>query len=245
MEVRHQDSTVFDPLEKNSGHEVEKLLPTPEQPMDKDQAIKAVEAKPPVVPSTVPPQLDMQMKDAGNGAEKIVPKVEEVKPAPVAQPPKPAVQPPKMAMANAAPIVTAAPAPVVTPAPAPTPAPSKAVVMKVAPKAVADDTAEDDQPVAAKKPAVHAAAAATASGTQYEVQLGSYRESADAKKDWDRFKKKYASYLGKLTMRLVKADIPGKGIYYRLRAGTVSKDKAHEICSALKTHPGGCILAKR
>ncbi len=86
----------------------------------------------------------------------------------------------------------------------------------------------------------------SASGATYEVQLGSYRETADAKKDWSRFQKKYAEYLGKLKMRLVKADITGKGTYYRLRAGTVSKDRAHAICDALKADHGvGCILAKR
>src|SRR4051812_9871741 len=36
MEVSHQDSTAFDPLQKNASAEVEKLTPAPEQPMDKD-----------------------------------------------------------------------------------------------------------------------------------------------------------------------------------------------------------------
>jgi hypothetical protein len=213
MEVRHQDSTVFDPLQKNPGAEVEKLAPTPEEPMDREQAIKDLEAKLPVVaPSTVPPPLNPPVKDANNGAEKIMPKAEDVSPPPVAVPPQPAV----VKIASAAP-------------------PPEAEVKKEQPQ---EDDATDE---ATDKPA----AAPAASGAKYEVQLGSYRETADAKKDWDRFQKKYAGYLGKLKMRLVKADIPGKGTYYRLRAGTISKDRAHEICDALKSDHGvGCILAK-
>lgn len=233
MEVRHQDSTVFDPLQKNGGAEVEKLAPTPEEPVDKDQAIKAEEIKPVAASSSLPPRLDMQ----ANGAEKIIPKAEEVSPPPVAVPP--ITKTPPVKMASAAP-----------------PLP-KAEVKKTEPQKDEDDanatmpdkvTAKPAAKPAAKSAAKSASAnaPATSSDTKYEVQLGSYREEADAKKDWARFQKKYASYLGKLKMRLVKADITGKGTYYRLRAGTVSKDRAHDICDALKADHGvGCILAKK
>ena len=37
MDVPHQDSTVFDPLENGGEQKVEKIMPLPEEPMSKDQ----------------------------------------------------------------------------------------------------------------------------------------------------------------------------------------------------------------
>ena len=252
MEVSHQDSTVFDPLQKNGGTEVEKIMPTPEQPMDKEQALKSEEIKPVAPSPNVPPRLDMQVKQTAGGAEEIIPAAPEAKPA-VTQPP--AAQPP-----------------VAVPAPAPKPEPEKVAAVEpqprpaeIKPKEEVAKPAAETKPkeyvkpkVAAKKEPVKKEAAKkepvktmpkndkVVSGADYEVQLGSYREQADAGKDWPRLQKKYATQLAGLKMRLVKADIPGKGIYYRMRAGVISKDKAHAICDALKTtHGVGCILAKK
>jgi len=217
MEVSHQDSTVFDPLQKNGNAEVEKLTPSPEQPLDKDQAIKDEVIKPIATSPNAPPQL--QINQAANGAEEIIPKAPDAKPPVMVQTPPPT------------------PAPVTTPAPAPmaasTPKPEAKPVPKVAaPKEDTSDEAEDIK--------------ADTGPANYEVQLGSYRETDEAKKDWNRLQKKFADQLAGLKMRLVKADIPGKGTYYRLRAGVISKDKAHEICDALKEEHGvGCILAKK
>ncbi|MFH1157565.1 MAG: SPOR domain-containing protein [Pseudomonadota bacterium] len=98
MEVPHQDSTVFDPLEKKSSGAVEKLRPASEEPLDKEAAIRsAIRATPPAAIKMAPKlNLDLQMKDEKNGVEKAVPrdapvkaeaKVEakvEVEPVPVA-----------------------------------------------------------------------------------------------------------------------------------------------------------------
>jgi len=221
MEVSHQDSTVFDPLQKNGGAEVEKLTPTPEQPLDKDQAIKAEEIKPIAASPNLPPKLDMQVNQTASGAEEIIPAVPEAKPpvmnAPVTLPtPKPIPNPVPEKVADAA----------------PQPKVEEKPEVEAAPKTVVKKSISEDKTVD--------------SGTKYEVQLGSYREEDEAKKDWTRLQKKYADQLAGLKMRLVKADIPGKGIYYRMRAGVISKDKAHAICDALKdAHGVGCILAKR
>ena|SRR3990172_4742561 len=84
-----------------------------------------------------------------------------------------------------------------------------------------------------------------ASGGQIYIQLGSYREIKGAGADWGKLQKKYPELLGKLTMRTEKADLPAKGIYYRLQAGTLSEERAREICDVLKkAGSGGCILVK-
>jgi hypothetical protein len=84
MDVPHQDSTVFDPLEKkaSASGEVEKILPGPEEPMDKTIIIKSEEAPVvPVIEAAPQPKMDLapQIKDNA-GMEKLVPKeVEPVK----------------------------------------------------------------------------------------------------------------------------------------------------------------------
>jgi cell division septation protein DedD len=156
------------------------------------------------------------MKDAGNGVEEIVP---TAKPAP-------------------AKIASAGPPPL----PVPKPAAKKAQLQKD--EDTAADDADDD--AATKKTTPKHAASPSSADAKYEVQLGSYAEIADAKKDWDRLKEKYASYLGNLKMRLVKVNVPDKGTRYHLQAGVITKDRAHEICAALKNaHGVGCILANR
>lgn len=236
MEVRHQDSTVFDPLEKKPGAEVEKLQPPPEQPLDKDAVIKSADAKSPL-PASEAPKLDLQMKDAGNGTEKIVP------------------------VASSATLKNTAPAaPAVKPV-AESKAPAKSTAKSVTKSAVADDSDDETDEVKEAPKAIPAKAAvvpgktavvaapakavAPVSGEAYEVQLGSYRDMEGLKKDWSRLQKKFSSQLGKLTMRAVKASIAGKGTFYRLQAGTVSKDTAQGICTTIKSAKGVCILAKK
>ena len=84
---------------------------------------------------------------------------------------------------------------------------------------------------------------AAIAGGAYAVQLGSFSDWHDVKKEWEKLSKKYAS-LASLEMRMVKADIAGKGTYYRLQAGSVSKERAGEICDALKADRKGCLLVK-
>ncbi len=70
MEVRHQDSTVFDPLEKKSTKTVEKLMPTPEEPVDRAEVLKADAT------AKLEPKLDMQIEKLDTGTEKIVAKTD-------------------------------------------------------------------------------------------------------------------------------------------------------------------------
>ncbi len=74
MEVRHQDSTVFNPLVKKPAEDVERLLPKPEEPLNKQDAIQAGDSKP---AATKPAQeaglnLAPAAEDGGEGAEKVV-----------------------------------------------------------------------------------------------------------------------------------------------------------------------------
>lgn len=79
MEVRHQDSTVFDPLENKPAGEVETLRPVPEEPVNKAEAIQESEEKKPVIAAKMHEKmnLDLQMKEVKDGVEKVVSKSEE------------------------------------------------------------------------------------------------------------------------------------------------------------------------
>jgi len=69
MEVRHQDSTVFDPLEKKPEKTVETLMPKPEEPMDTTEVLKAT--------AELAPKMDMQIQKLESGAEKFTAKADE------------------------------------------------------------------------------------------------------------------------------------------------------------------------
>lgn len=81
MEVRHQDSTVFDPLEKKGPEGVEKLLPSAEEPVSREEALKNSVNLDGSAPKL---NLDLQMKEVAKGTEKVVPVKE-------ADPEKPAI----------------------------------------------------------------------------------------------------------------------------------------------------------
>lgn len=73
MEVRHQDSTVFNPLVKKSADDVERLLPKPEEPMDKQDAIQAGDTAPVSKPAEKAGlNLEPATDDGVAGAEKVV-----------------------------------------------------------------------------------------------------------------------------------------------------------------------------
>lgn len=185
MEVPHQDSTVFEPLEKNAGTEVERLMPMQEEPINKDVEIKAAEAVPPV---TVP-----------------------------------------------APETTVA-------APEAPPAPTAATPLAIE----EEKPAIKEEPKAEVKTETKPAAKPTATTGNVSIQLSSFRDVEAAKKDWQRLTKKHPDLFAGMEMKTERADIAGKGIYYRLQAGKVDAARAKEICAALKAaKSAGCIIVKK
>lgn len=206
MEVRHQDSTVFDPLENKSPDTVEKLSPQAEQPMNKDKAVAIARAqdKAPVVHTAK--TADTRVKTLPDGTEKII-----TGPAIVsADRAGRSVAPPRIIHPQGAPVAVPAPA---------QPQEKQASVQKTAPE-VAKTAAKTALPAA--------------SGIY--VQLGAFRDEASAKTAWSALLKKYPAALKGLTMNTQRVDLGAKGVLHRLQAGRVtSKDAAQKICAALKT----------
>lgn len=116
MVVRHQDSTVFDPLEKKTAKTVERLLPATEEPIDKDAALKSNK---PATQADAKSDLKLDMQKLDAGTEKFVSKTE----APDVAVVKPVAKPVEKTVAAKA--VEKAPTPETAEAKTPAPTTSK------------------------------------------------------------------------------------------------------------------------
>ena len=87
--------------------------------------------------------------------------------------------------------------------------------------------------------------AATVSGAK--VQLYSARSRDQALAAWGRLSSEEKELLGSLTHRVVKAEIPKRGVFYRLWAGPLAdKAAAKRLCALLKGRGRDCfVLAGR
>lgn len=96
-------------------------------------------------------------------------------------------------------------------------------------------------------PGVAAAAketAVTASGA-FVVQIGSYRQDAEAAQNWQALKARNGDLLGALKPDIKRVDLGEKGIYYRLRIGPfVTRADAVAKCEVLRTRNINCIVDK-
>lgn len=90
-----------------------------------------------------------------------------------------------------------------------------------------------------------ASTSASSSGDYY-VQLASVKTADGAEGEWKKLTQKYSSQLVGYSHRVEKADLGDKGIFYRIQAGPVSKDKATQTCNAIKqVTPGGCLVKRK
>ncbi|MGE4281317.1 MAG: SPOR domain-containing protein, partial [Magnetospirillum sp.] len=189
MQVPNQDKLVYGRLEQGDGDSKVERLLPP--------------AEQPVPPPPAPSEA----------VAKPVPMVQEVmKPAPVPPPmaaPAPVPVPPPVA------VKPVEPAPVVAAAPSPAPAPVK----PVAPVKTIVSPAATPAPAPAPAPVQSAAKTAAVSGGGYLVQLGALSSAAGAETEWNRIQRANSDVLAGLKSDVVPVDIPGKGKFWRLRAG--------------------------
>ncbi len=87
----------------------------------------------------------------------------------------------------------------------------------------------------APPPAAGAPPAAVAPDTGYRVHLTSIRNPDDAEAEWARLQRLYKDLLGGLDLRLKRADLgAGRGIWYRVHGGPLSKRAARARCAQFK-----------
>jgi cell division septation protein DedD len=175
------------------------------------------------------------------------------------QQPERLLPPPEQAQAPPAPESNPVPTPAPVPAPAPSPAPATTAPApavtaplpppaKSAPPAVnapVPAPAKPQAPPAAKPaPAPSPAPAAAKSGGGWVVQLGAVHSEAEAKTEWSRLKGMHHQ-LTELSPDIVRVDIPGKGVFWRVRGGPLDEAQARVLCSELTKQGQGCLVARK
>ncbi|MBT9370362.1 SPOR domain-containing protein [Rhizobium sp. CSW-27] len=128
--------------------------------------------------------------------------------------------------------------------PVPTARPSVQPVKVVA--SVSDQGAVRPNPAPqAQAPAAAAAPAASAMAGGYYIQIASLPSEADAQKSYSNLSSKYASLIGGRPHDIARADVPGKGTYYRVRiAAGSSRDEAVALCESYRAAGGTCLIAR-
>ena len=80
---------------------------------------------------------------------------------------------------------------------------------------------------------------------EWKIQLYSSVDKAKVEKEWQAISKKQKALVSDMPMQIVKADIAGKGTYYRLQVGAFeTREMAANLCAKLKKQKQDCIPAK-
>ncbi|MCA2405746.1 SPOR domain-containing protein [Rhizobium leguminosarum bv. viciae 248] len=250
---------------KPDGTLVAREEPAPvDEPTQSAQATPSAQSMPPAqpaltAPSTPPAQSSPAVPPVGGTAASFpasaeVASADARSAAPVETAP---VQPP---LAGSADAQAANPAPVAPPvrpvktsgiadtAPIPTARPADQpvnVVGTVTEKGNVRPTAQQPKttevataaPVAAKPQQ-----AASAGG--YGIQIASLPSEDEATKSYANLSKKFASVLGGRSHEIRKADIAGKGTFYRVRIPAGSKDEAAALCEQYRAAGGSCLISR-
>lgn len=120
------------------------------------------------------------------------------------------------------------------------PAPKIAVV---APAPVSKPVKNTAVPESVSSPSQIEPAAGGPTAGSFYVQLGSVKSSEGAENEWKKIRSKYSSELSGYSHRVQRADLGGKGVFYRIQAGPVSKESASSTCRSIQQlTPGGCLV---
>ena len=258
-EIPFQDKLVFNRLDPNGKPvQAEKLLPPAEEPMQTNKAVTHSVTAPPAT-TTVTTSATTTVAPAPAAAP-----VTSVAAAPVgasADTPAPVatktvttttVTAPATAQIAATPplanpktgtVASTVPA-ASTPVAAAEPVAAGAVAAEPATTAPEAKPAAVAAPKAAPAAAAPAATTAQAASGSVRIQLASIPDQANAQKALPTLASKYGSALGGAKLSLVKADIAGKGTYWRVQSQPLDKATADRACAAIKAQGGVCITAK-
>ncbi len=99
------------------------------------------------------------------------------------------------------------------------------------------------EPVNASVASAQAPATPVASG-EWAVQLASQRSAEDAQSTFQNLKQKFPAVLDGKPLAIQKAEVEGKGVFYRVRVPTQTKDEAVGLCEELKSAGGSCFITR-
>ena len=92
--------------------------------------------------------------------------------------------------------------------------------------------------------AADAATTAAASAGGYAIQIASTPTPEDAKKSYANLSRKFAGVIGGHGVDIRRADVPGKGTFYRVRVNAGSKESAIALCTKYKAAGGSCFVTQ-
>lgn len=92
--------------------------------------------------------------------------------------------------------------------------------------------------------AAPAAAAPVANPGGYYMQIASQPTVEGAQSSWRTLSSRYSSVLGGKSVDIQRADIPGKGVFHRVRVPAGSRDEANSLCSRYKAAGGSCFVSR-
>ncbi len=179
-------------------------------------------------------------------------------PVSVSAPAEPkAATPEKIEPAKPAPVEAAAPVKAVQPAPQPkevhhaaasAPAMPKKEKQVVAAASLPEElfTGDPEKQIQKLKDTPSATPEKQAAATgRFAIQLASIPSQATASAEMQKLQSRYASLLKAHPLRLVTANLPGKGTYYRVQTQpSLSEAEAKSLCASIKGAGGSCLLAK-
>ncbi|MCA1969782.1 MAG: SPOR domain-containing protein, partial [Rhizobium sp.] len=109
--------------------------------------------------------------------------------------------------------------------------------------APAAETAAPAPAPAAAAPEPAAAQPAPAAGGYY-MQVASLPSEAEAEKSYRNISAKFGSVVGGRAYEIKRAEIAGKGTYYRVRISAGTKAEAQALCERYKSAGGSCLVTK-
>lgn len=88
------------------------------------------------------------------------------------------------------------------------------------------------------------AAASTAAGGSWSMQIASQPTVESAQANYADLQRRYGSVLAGRTANIVKAEIAGKGTFYRVRVPAQSRNDAINLCTSYKAAGGNCFVSR-
>jgi hypothetical protein len=79
---------------------------------------------------------------------------------------------------------------------------------------------------------------------EWAVQLASQRSAEDAQATFQNLKQKFPNVLDGKPMSVQRAEVSGKGVFYRVRVPTQTKEEAVALCDELKSAGGSCFITR-
>ncbi|MEM6903849.1 MAG: SPOR domain-containing protein, partial [Pseudomonadota bacterium] len=81
-------------------------------------------------------------------------------------------------------------------------------------------------------------------GEGWRVQLASVGSQEAAIREWRRYQRAHTDLLGNLDLKVQRADLGDRGIFYRVQAGVLDRDGANAVCQTLKTRGTDCLIKR-